>query len=687
MTTLEELQKQIEEAQKQVDASRSINYRGSSINIAGGPSMTDSKDGGTSYQGFYDAGGRFRKFRQHPDVLAADKAYRSATSNLTNLQKQYADMQKQEAPPPMKYEPVAEPARPPAEKSPPVSRGDGSFEYSYTNAPMYEQFKQSDFYKNMPKVGATVVGSSTIDGKSYSFPMAMEAEAYNKYMRSLGNYNVGGGESNTGLLENPSSKYMGGFRQPGDMGRYVAFNDPGQPGEGFANAQEYEAALNQGKKNMVATPTEEESIEKMKKQSVATEMPAGTSFTPDDQTIQSNELLSASGKTISAPKVDMPNTLTAQDIATPAEFNPAAYEAQVTAAAGQAAAAQKELSANAIMQAAQGSVSPEALATAATQQLDPRATTRYQLEELFKGIEAGGPPPVWASPAVRKVSAIMQQRGLGSSSMAAAATMQAMMESGITIAAQDAQKYATIQLQNLSNEQQATLQNAATMAAMDMANLNNRQQAAVSNAKAFLSLDLQNLTNEQQSNTISYQAKAQALLTDSAAQNAAKQFNAKSENEINTFFSELGLSVESANVARKTAIDQYNVGQTQAARQFNATMQANQESFNANMRKEIDQSNAVWRRTVNTSNTANQNEANRQNALNLLSISQNALNNLWQVYRDKAAWSVKISESAADRAHNAALQAASIAASQDLYSDKYKNFLTMNTIDNIFKVF
>ena len=653
MTTLEELQKQIEEAQKQVDASRSINYRGSSINVAGGPSMTEGKDG-TNYQGFYDAGGRFRKFNQHPTVLAADQAYRSATSNLTNLQKQYADMQKQEAPPPMKYEPVAEPARPPAEKSPPVSRGDGSFEYSYTNAPMYEQFKQSDFYKNMPKMGATVVGSSTIDGKSYSFPMAMEAEAYNKYMRSLGNYNVGGGDTR----EFPPSI------------------DPS-----------YNKPLVQGKKNMVVTPTEEESIEKMKKQSVATEMPAGTSFTPDDQTIQSNELLSASGKTISAPKVDMPNTLTAQDISTPAEFNPAAYEAQITTAAGQAAAAQKELSANAIMQAAQGSVSPEALATAATQQLDPRATTRYQLEELFKGIEAGGPPPVWASPAVRKVSAIMQQRGLGSSSMAAAATMQAMMESGITIAAQDAQKYATIQLQNLSNEQQATLQNAATMAAMDMANLNNRQQAAVSNAKAFLSLDLQNLTNEQQSNTISYQAKAQALLTDSAAQNAAKQFNAKSENEINTFFSELGLSVESANVARKTAIDQYNVGQTQAARQFNATMQANQESFNANMRKEIDQSNAVWRRTVNTSNTANQNEANRQNALNLLSISQNALNNLWQVYRDKAAWSVKISESAADRAHNAALQAASIAASQDLYSDKYKNFLTMNTIDNIFKVF
>ena len=135
---------------------------------------------------------------------------------------------------------------------------------------------------------------------------------------------------------------------------------------------------------MAEAPTEEQSIEKMKKQSVATEVPEGTAFKPDAQKVETDELLSDAQKTISAPKTDMPNTLTTQDVATPAEFNPAAYEAQVTAAAGQAAAAQKELSANSVMQAAQGNVSPEALATAATQQLDPRATTKYQLEELFK---------------------------------------------------------------------------------------------------------------------------------------------------------------------------------------------------------------------------------------------------------------------------------------------------------------
>ena len=38
---------------------------------------------------------------------------------------------------------------------------------------------------------------------------------------------------------------MSGFRQPGDLGRYVAFNDPGQPGAGFSSYEEY---LNAGNK-------------------------------------------------------------------------------------------------------------------------------------------------------------------------------------------------------------------------------------------------------------------------------------------------------------------------------------------------------------------------------------------------------------------------------------------------------
>jgi len=56
------------------------------------------------------------------------------------------------------------------------------------------------------------------------------------------------------------------------------------------------------------------------------------------------------------------------------------------------------------------------------------------------------------------------------------------------------------------------------------------------------------------------------------------------------------------------------------------------------MQAQINQSNAAWRRQINTVNTATQNEANRQNALNVLGINHNALNNLWQTYRDEAGW-------------------------------------------------
>ena len=152
-----------------------------------------------------------------------------------------------------------------------------------------------------------------------------------------------------------------------------------------------------------------------------------------------------------------------------------------------------------------------AMATAATQQLDQRATVQYQLGQLMGSLQSGGPMPAWASPQVRKVYAIMQQRGLGSSSMAAAAITTALMESGVQIATQDANKYAAVQLQNLNNRQQTALANAANVAAMDKANLSARLQGAVTEAQALLSVDLKNLDNKQKSDTLTYSALTQAL--------------------------------------------------------------------------------------------------------------------------------------------------------------------------------
>ena len=433
---------------------------------------------------------------------------------------------------------------------------------------------------------------------------------------------------------------------------------------------------------------EEKAKKKMLDQADQKKLDDELTYKPVDQEVGADETLTETGKTIEAPKVDAPAEIdtSAYDQAAPTATGPAeGYQAATTAdKVGAAQAAQGTVSNQALMQAQQGSVSPDSLAKAATADLDPRATTQFQMSQLMATIEDGKPLPAWAAPQVRAVSSLMAQRGLGSSSMAAAAMVQSVMESGIPIAANDASKYATIQLQNLNNEQQAALQNAAAYAAMDMANLNNRQQAASQNAKAFLSMDLQNLSNEQQSNVITFQSKVAALMSDAAADNAAKQFNAKSQNEVDMFFAELGATITNSSLNRKAALEQFNVSQKTAVDEFNAQMQTTRDQFNANMRMQVDQSNVSWRRQVNTANTAAKNEANRLNILNLLGIQQNAMNNIWQAYRDQASWNMKASENAKDRAHNAAMQAAAIAADKDMYDTKYDDYLKTVIIDNIF---
>ena len=196
--------------------------------------------------------------------------------------------------------------------------------------------------------------------------------------------------------------------------------------------------------------------------------------------------------------------------------------------------------------------------------------------------------------------------------------------------------------------------NAATYASMDMANLNNRQQAEVLNAQAFLQLDMANLTNKQQGEVLQYQAKTQSLFTDAAADNARKQFNAQSENQLESFFADLGARVRNENLNRVSAMRQFNVNEENAQARYNTSVIDSRDKFDSTMQAQINQSNAAWRRQINTSNTANQNEANRQNALNLLNVSQNALNRIWQAYRDESGWLTQKSMNREQFAHELA---------------------------------
>ena len=207
----------------------------------------------------------------------------------------------------------------------------------------------------------------------------------------------------------------------------------------------------------------------------------------------------------------------------------------------------------------------------------------------------------------------------------------------------------SIGLAELSASQAATLQNAATVANMDITNLNNRQQAAVQNAKSFLQRDMTNLSNEQQTALFKAQATQQALLSDQAAENASKQFNASSENQTNQFYDNLTQQNNQHNSAQANAMEMANVDAENAALEYNASMKNNREQYEASNELVIAQSNVTWRREVATEDTAAVNRANELNAINTLDISNQAYDNMWNMYGDQMEWTVNGYESEADR--------------------------------------
>ena len=420
-------------------------------------------------------------------------------------------------------------------------------------------------------------------------------------------------------------------------------------------------------------------------------LPTDTKLSPIQLAEASNEILSQQtlGTTPSVSTTQAPTTNL--DVSIPQSPNISTYTGYTTPNTPTAAAVTGSLNSQAVIGNIQGAVSQASQASAAQGTVDQKATVKYQLEQLFSSIGTGTNLPAWASPAVQKVSAIMAQRGLGQSSMAAAAMTQAVMESAIPIAAADAKTYSQMELANLSNEQAATMQNAMVHASMDRSNLDARMNAAVNNARNFLSIDLANLTNQQKTNELDYQGKLQALFNDQKATNASRQFNAKTQNEVDMFFNELGSQVDNANKNRVAAQQQFNTDQTNAQSRFVGQLQDSRDKFNQNMSLQIAQSNTQWRRNINTANTTLQNETNRLNASNLLQINQQALANLWQRYRDEASWLMQTAENAKARAHQVAMFAQESSFDKSMYETQTKDILLgelgRGVMKGIFNVF
>ena len=402
-------------------------------------------------------------------------------------------------------------------------------------------------------------------------------------------------------------------------------------------------------------------------------LPSGTSISPTAQNIATNELLTTPGVTgtlaasasaATAPPATGVAGATSTQVGQTAAQSAGQYTGDVVGTAASMAGAQGTVTAP--MTAAQQSIAS----------LDPKATVQGQLASISSDIESslasGSPLPAFARGAAEAAKATMQARGLGSSTMLAEALAEGILKSSIPIAAADAQTYKEVIFQNLSNN----------------------QQAAVVNAQAYLQMDIANLSNSQQSNLQNLHAKQQVLLSDQAARNAALQFNATSTNQVNQFYDSLNSNIQLQNSQRTDAMAQFNNAEANkvaalnaknqtaladanaqretAISQYNKTLEDARARFNVENQRVIDQSNAVWRRSINTANTTAANAANETNAMNLLSLSNFAMNSLWQQWRDEASWVQTTSQNQANRDHNLAIAALERTTSFDLQNEAQK---------------
>jgi hypothetical protein len=218
------------------------------------------------------------------------------------------------------------------------------------------------------------------------------------------------------------------------------------------------------------------------------------------------------------------------------------------------------------------------------------------------------------------------------------------------IALENSRAINTMNIANLDARSAMTLAKAAALANLDIANLNNRQQTAVQNANAFLQMDLTNLDNEQQTAITKFNANVQALITDSAAENAARQLNVTSKNQADQFFADLSARITMANTEQINAMRQFNAGEANASARLKSQLDAARAEFNAKSSLEIAQANAKWKQDITTAATAAQNDANRDAALAANTMTVKAMEEVWMKERDTMAYAFTALESEKDRA-------------------------------------
>ena len=253
----------------------------------------------------------------------------------------------------------------------------------------------------------------------------------------------------------------------------------------------------------------------------------------------------------------------------------------------------------------------------------------------------------------------MAKRGLGSSSMAAQAMMQAALEASLPIAQMDASTIAKFEATNLSNKQQRAilaaeqranfmgmeftqdfqarvansarigeianmnftaeqsiaLENSRAANTMNMANLSNRQAMVLAEASALANLDMSNLNNRQQSAV----QNAQNFL-------AMDMANLSSQQQMDLFAAQQRVQSLFTDQAAQNAAAQFNATSQNQTDQFFANLASAVSQFNTAQANAQAQFNAGQTNTVAQFQEQVDNQRDTFNAQNRLVIDQNNAN-------------------------------------------------------------
>ena len=296
------------------------------------------------------------------------------------------------------------------------------------------------------------------------------------------------------------------------------------------------------------------------------------------------------------------------------------------------------------------SVDNGTLAKAIQGEVGALGTVQGQLEGLMSQFDDG--TPAWAAGAMRAANAAMAARGLGGSSMAGAAILQAAMESALPIAQQDAQTFNQMNmsninrrqqvaltnaaaqqglaLQNLSNEQQVALQNSTNAFALQTQDLSNMQQTFLANAQIKASLQGQNLSNQQQTNLVT--AARYAEVANMNLNNRQQTALVNNANNLQIELSNLSNKQQAylSNAQLSAALQGKQIDNQQQAAIQNAARFSEAANINFNAEQQEQLHNSELMKTIGLANLTNTQAGVLQNAATIAGMDMANLNNRQQ---------------------------------------------------------